>query len=273
MDWIGPREIIVFIGFLTILAIVLDVMRRVKRNRYEKLQMSSKVLNRNAMAADGFTDDLDQSQFPSGGSKVIGTRALDSQGFDTKSPDKYSTEIDFDNSQKQQNFDLDNSIFASENRTEIGVGSDDLTQKIDLEPDSQAGDVLVIHLMPREGTEIDGKELLEAAGNNDLRFGEMQIFNKYSDVDGSGDVLFSMANLVNPGTFDLSTIREITIPGVTIFLVLDSQVDPLKSFDIMLSVVNNLANALSLKIMDDTRSTLTPQTADHYRQRAKAAMR
>ena len=127
--------------------------------------------------------------------------------------------------------------------------------------------------MPREGAEIDGRELLEAAGNNDLRFGDMQIFNKYSDVDGSGDVLFSMANLVNPGTFDLSTIREITIPGVTIFLVLDSQVDPLKSFDIMLSVVNSLANALSLKIMDDTRSTLTPQTADHYRQRAKAAMR
>ena len=46
MDWIGPREIIVLIGFLTILAIVLDVIRRVKRNRYEKLQMSSKVLNR-----------------------------------------------------------------------------------------------------------------------------------------------------------------------------------------------------------------------------------
>ena len=158
MDWIGPREIIVLIGFLTILAIVLDVIRRVKRNRYEKLQMSSKVLNRNTIAADGFTDDLDQSQFPSGGSKVIGTRALDSQGFDAKSPDKYSAEIDFDNSQKQQNFDLDNSIFASENRTEIGVGSDDLTQKIDLETDSQAGDLLVIHLMPREGTEIDGKE-------------------------------------------------------------------------------------------------------------------
>ena len=89
MDWIGPREIIVFIGFLTILAVVLDVIRRVKRNRYEKLQMSSKVLNRNAVAADEFTDDLDQSQFPSGGSKVIGTRALDSQGFDAKSPDKY----------------------------------------------------------------------------------------------------------------------------------------------------------------------------------------
>ena len=63
MDWIGPREIIVLIGFLTILAIVLDVIRRVKRNRYEKLQMSSKVLNRNTIAADGFTDDLDQSQF------------------------------------------------------------------------------------------------------------------------------------------------------------------------------------------------------------------
>ena len=55
-------------------------------------------------------------------------------------------------------------------------------------------------------------------------------------------------------------------------MIPEDQQDPLKSFDEMMRVVSNLSQALDLNVMDDTRSTMTPQTAEHYRQRAKAAI-
>ena len=56
-------------------------------------------------------------------------------------------------------------------------------------------------------------------------------------------------------------------------MIPEDQQDPLKSFDEMMRVVSNLSQALDLNVMDDTRSTMTPQTAEHYRQRAKAAIK
>jgi FtsZ-interacting cell division protein ZipA len=41
MDYFGPREVLIVVGVLVILAIILDGARRIKRNRYENLQMSS----------------------------------------------------------------------------------------------------------------------------------------------------------------------------------------------------------------------------------------
>ena len=271
MDWMGPREVIILIGFLTSLAIILDIARRVRRNRYEKLQMSSKALQKNSSETHDSYSELDQSQFPSGGSRVIGTRSLDSE-LGSYSNYKDSNVIEFSVNPAQQNFDLGTSSQDSHS-SKTDESAFKIKPSSEIDKGLVSENVLIIHLTPFEGAVIDGQSLLDAATQNDMRFGEMQIFNKYSDIDGSGEVQFSMANLVNPGTFDLGTIRQITVPGVTIFMIPEDQQDPLKSFDEMMRVVSNLSQALDLNVMDDTRSTMTPQTAEHYRQRAKAAIK
>ena len=43
MDFFGPREILILVAVLALVAVVLDGARRIKRNRYENLQMSSPV--------------------------------------------------------------------------------------------------------------------------------------------------------------------------------------------------------------------------------------
>ena len=67
MDWMGPREVIILIGFLTSLAIILDIARRVRRNRYEKYKCI-KGTSKNSSETHDSHSELDQSQFPSGGS-------------------------------------------------------------------------------------------------------------------------------------------------------------------------------------------------------------
>ncbi|MFY9334028.1 MAG: cell division protein ZipA C-terminal FtsZ-binding domain-containing protein, partial [Porticoccaceae bacterium] len=74
---------------------------------------------------------------------------------------------------------------------------------------------------------------------------------------------------VNPGTFDLKTIDQMTTPGVTFFMALDDLDDPAGALDIMIECVDSMAADLEAFILDETRSSMTRQTLDHYRQRAR----
>ena len=129
----------------------------------------------------------------------------------------------------------------------------------------------MMHLMANKGEMLNGGDLLEASVEVGLRYGAMKIFHRHLKDDGSGAVLFSMANLLNPGTFDLNTMAKITTPGVTLFMALDDIDDPSGAFEIMIEAVNTMAEKLPLNVMDESRSSLTAQTIELYRQRAKKA--
>ena len=58
-------------------------------------------------------------------------------------------------------------------------------------------------------------------------------------------------------------------PGVTLFMPLDDLSDPVSAFDTMVDAVDSLAAGLQLNVMDESRSSMTKQTIDHYRQRAR----
>ena len=100
----------------------------------------------------------------------------------------------------------------------------------------------------------------------------MKIFHRHTSEDGSGPVLFSMANLLNPGTFDLTTIAQQELVGVTLFLAPSDLDNPSETFDLMMDVAEQLAEKLQLNIMDESRSSMTKQTIDHYRHRAQRAV-
>ena len=84
-------------------------------------------------------------------------------------------------------------------------------------------------------------------------------------------ILFSMANVLNPGTFDLSTIGELELAGVTLFMTPSELEKPALIFDLMMETAERLATELGLNILDESRSSMTKQTIDHYRQRAQQA--
>jgi cell division protein ZipA len=44
---------------------------------------------------------------------------------------------------------------------------------------------------------------------------------------------------------------------------------PLQAFDLMLQTAQQLAAELQLNVLDESRSSMTKQTIDHYRQRAQ----
>ncbi|MBL4782631.1 MAG: cell division protein ZipA [Porticoccaceae bacterium] len=127
-------------------------------------------------------------------------------------------------------------------------------------------DVVILHLMAESGQEFGGEDLLKAVVDNGMRYGSLKVFHRHMREDGSGDVLFSMANAVNPGTFELNTMGEFSTPGVTFMMVLDDSEEPLATFDLMLACIHGVNSAIGGQLQDQQRSALSRQTAEHYRQ-------
>ena len=274
MDFFGPREILILVAILALVGVVLDGARRIKRNRYENLQMPSRKFKPSTDTdtdTDDFDDALDHSQFPSGGSRVVGSRSADDLDVTEESSTR-TGDFNFSKQPEQQGFDLDHSIFASRDDEFSDLAPPVVEPEVVKQTSSDAPqDVLVIHLMANKGETLKGEDLLAVSVEVGLRYGAMKIFHRHISDDGSGPVLFSMANLVNPGTFDLNTMPKITTPGVTLFMALDDLDDPSGAFEIMIEAINKMAEKLPLNVMDESRSSMTLQTIDHYRQRAKKA--
>ncbi|MBQ0719000.1 MAG: cell division protein ZipA [Gammaproteobacteria bacterium] len=134
-------------------------------------------------------------------------------------------------------------------------------------PNASDEDVIILHLMAAQGAVFQGDELLKALIDNGLRYGSLKIFHRHVREDGSGDILFSMANSVNPGTFELNAMGEFLTPGVTFMMVLADSEDPLGTFDLMLECIHGIHTSIGGELKDQQRSALSQQTAEHYRQR------
>ena len=131
-------------------------------------------------------------------------------------------------------------------------------------------DVLVIHVRAQENEYFYGDDLLELILDNGLRFGAMDIFHCHAGEDGEGPVLFSMANMVKPGSFDLHSFEELSTVGVSFFLILPTETESnMQAFERMLSTATRIAEKLHGELQDENRSVLTKQTMEHYRERIR----
>jgi cell division protein ZipA len=132
------------------------------------------------------------------------------------------------------------------------------------QPD-QANEVFVINVVGRNNKEFDGQTLLDLFLSCQLKFGEMEIFH-YRDAKSSAK-LFSVANGVNPGTFDLHGMGDLSTPGIMFFMQVPNKADPDLALEYMYKAASHFAEELDGYMQDEQRSVLTPQTFEFYKQR------
>lgn len=95
-----------------------------------------------------------------------------------------------------------------------------------------------------------GAALLAAFEANGLAYGRYQVFHR-RHIDGRS--LFSVASLVEPGTFDVAQMPAQQFKGVTLFAVLPGPVDALLTVDEMLAAARGLAGALPGSMVQDAK--------------------
>lgn len=130
-----------------------------------------------------------------------------------------------------------------------------------------AEEILVVNVMAKPGTVFPGELIKEVLTQQKLKFGQMGIFHRHHEDDGDAASIFSVANIVEPGVFDLSTMHEIESPGLCLFLPLPSPIPAIEAYENLIATARNMARELGGDIKDENRSALTNQTIEHGRQR------
>jgi len=125
-------------------------------------------------------------------------------------------------------------------------------------------EVIVVSVVMPEGQAISGAALLPTLLTLGLRYGDMNIFHRHQDNAGNGKVTFSLANMMNPGTFDLDEIETFNTQGITLFMTLPNAGDPFEVFEQMMSAAKQLSMEFHGQLLDDKRSVMTKQTEQHY---------
>lgn len=134
-------------------------------------------------------------------------------------------------------------------------------------------EVLILYVLLPEGREIKGQDLLPLLLTLGFKFGEMDIFHRHQDSAGSGEVLFSLANMFNPGTFDIEQMDKISTRGISLFMALPGPGEPLQNFNLMNNAAKKIAEEFSGQVLDGQRSVLTVQTVRHYVERIREFQR
>jgi len=131
--------------------------------------------------------------------------------------------------------------------------------------DAPVEELLIVNVLSSPGGRFDGEPLVNALRAQGLRYGDMNIFHRVDPATKAK--LYSVANAVEPGTFDLSDLNTLASPGMTFFLQLPGPDDASGVFKDMLQAARNVALELGGEVRDEELSVLTGQTTEHMRQR------
>ncbi len=193
----------------------------------------------------GLNPSLSQSR--SGQTEVLSgkTFASDNIGLQQQKTDDMQTE----------------ELFSTENSAKKPVA----VQSRKVEDCPEQG-IVALYVIPRGNEVFSGKDILSAVAQLDLQFGEMEIFHHY----GVGEMkmeraLFSLANMLEPGSFDMKQIDTFTTRGLVMFLYLPAAIDGQLVFELMLNTAQRLADLLGAELCDENRILISEQKIESMR--------
>lgn len=114
---------------------------------------------------------------------------------------------------------------------------------------------------------VQGALLLQMMTELGCKFGDLGIFHRYENTAGTGELIFSVANMFNPGTFDLDNLENFETEGVAFFMALPMKFDGQQAFNMMLNAAKKLATEIPQgQVLDGQRQLLTRQSIHEARQ-------
>ena len=125
--------------------------------------------------------------------------------------------------------------------------------------------IVSLFVAAREGRSFRGTDLMVATEKVGLEYGDMHIFHRLVDNRPDLGPVFSVANMVKPGRFDLRAIERLETAGLGFFMTLPGPLPALDAWDAMLPAAQRLAELLDGLLLDEERNALGRQRIAHIR--------
>ena len=137
-------------------------------------------------------------------------------------------------------------------------------------PDTPIELIITLLVCARDGQVFRGSDLAVAAEKAGLEFGDRGIFHRMPAGERGAGPVFSMANMLKPGSFDMARIEHLETPGVTLFMALPGPLPALDAWDTVLPTAQRLAELLDGNLLDEKRGALGRQGIAHIRDQLRA---
>lgn len=143
---------------------------------------------------------------------------------------------------------------------------------LDLESESEpeesetkpAPRVISIYIMSRDRHGFKGADLLNAATNAHFYFGKKDVFHRFENEDGSGQLLFSLIKAHEPGYFYIDLLKQEHISGIALIMLPDELENSALALDKLIRAAKQIAFALNGELLDNNRQALTLTTLNDY---------
>jgi cell division protein ZipA len=113
---------------------------------------------------------------------------------------------------------------------------------------------------------VEGAKLLEALLAESLQHGKYSIFHR---LHTDGSIVFSVASMVEPGTFDLEKVGETLYPGITMFTQLPGPVPGMHALNEVIACARRLQANLGGTLQDERGVPLTVHRIERMRQEVR----
>jgi cell division protein ZipA len=292
------RDWMVIVGVLLIMAVLLDAWRRIRRDKHAKVKV--KLVNPEELPPATVEDISWFGELPNGGARVVERGDLlraagygsgkASSRTSAKSVGKSSGKTSGKSSKKvagkapardEDELVAGISSVAQDDEAENldwldGLVSDDVESKAAPAapapgklPRYESPEVFMLNVVARSPQGFRGDDILHILLACDLRFGDMNFFHRHEFEAGRGAIQFSVANMMQPGVFDIDNMADMSTPGLVFFLTLPGPEDMMKAFDYMLETAQAVSRNLGADVLDESRSALTRQSIEHSRQQIR----
>ena len=262
------KDLILLVGGAFFVAVLGHGLWLAWKARQEEITMD---IMPSAAVEDDADSELSKNEFPSGGARITrpDVEPLISQTQQPAQADLPLGDIATQSAEipNETSFALKSDVrkkdstVAKASAVEI-TGSPQVDERT---PPTSPDELIILGVLAKSGSVFKGAELVDALRGQGLKFGNMSIFPR---IDSTTDQqLFSVANELEPSTFDLADMQALGTPGITFFLQLPVPGDAFETLEDMLLSARTVAAALGGDVKDDQMNTLTGQTVEHMRQR------
>jgi cell division protein ZipA len=141
----------------------------------------------------------------------------------------------------------------------VGMRSNDAYEKL-----------VMLYLAAKSGHSISGAELVLATEKVGLVYGHNNIYHRLAEGANANEPIFSMANVIQPGYFDLDQIDTLHTPAVSFFMTLPGPVTAIQAWDSMLPIAERMAQLLDAVLLDSDRNALGRQRILHIKEELRA---
>ena len=279
------RDWMVIVGVLLILAVLLDAFRRVRSERRSKVRVS---MSKEIASESPCSDDplLWLKELPNGGARVVQRGDLLRSASEARKKEEASAAAEADADEDAREAPLDEVDLVTGMSSREEPENLDWLDGVESEPDERGRarsvpeepvrlpraidpEVFMVNVVSRDSNGFRGEDILHILLACDLRFGDMNFFHRHEQEAGRGPIQFSVANMVQPGVFDIDNMDDFTTPGLVFFLSLPGPEDMIQAFDYMLETAQAVSRNLDGDVLDETRSVITRQTLEHARQQIR----